>query len=286
MTGRTTRASTQRRLQLSLHTALLVVAAVVVAGGALLLAGLVNGELPGSDRWPASAALAGGVAGAGLWPLARRAAGATADRVVRGRQRSPEDVVRTFGARAREGTPVDELLGELVEALTRIFALDSAEVWRDEGGLLTVAASVRGERPAPIELDPAARRALLGGGVVGRAWLELWAPAALDARPPGGDLRVVPVTPAGALLGLVVVTRREGTGRFGTDVDHQLAELGARLGVVLHNRELDATLQDTPIASFYAPRFPGLRPVGAPVGKGYYVVYARAGELGLAVAIG
>ncbi|MBM4376807.1 MAG: ABC transporter permease subunit [Deltaproteobacteria bacterium] len=41
--------------------------------------------------------------------------------------------------------------------------------------------------------------------------------------------------------------------------------------------KLDATLQDTPIARFYAPRFPALVPVGEPVGKGYYVAFVRKG---------
>lgn len=45
--------------------------------------------------------------------------------------------------------------------------------------------------------------------------------------------------------------------------------------------KLDATLQDTPIARFYAPRFPGLVPTGAPVGKGYYVIYVDRGEVAL-----
>ena len=45
--------------------------------------------------------------------------------------------------------------------------------------------------------------------------------------------------------------------------------------------KLDATLQDTPIAIFYGPRFPGLRAVGAPVAPGHYVVYARRGETAL-----
>jgi polar amino acid transport system substrate-binding protein len=35
--------------------------------------------------------------------------------------------------------------------------------------------------------------------------------------------------------------------------------------------KLDATLQDTPIVQFYAPRFPALVRVGEPVGKGLYV---------------
>jgi polar amino acid transport system substrate-binding protein len=42
--------------------------------------------------------------------------------------------------------------------------------------------------------------------------------------------------------------------------------------------KLDATLQDTPAATFYRSRFPALRAVGAPVGHGYYVIYARKGE--------
>lgn len=42
--------------------------------------------------------------------------------------------------------------------------------------------------------------------------------------------------------------------------------------------KLQGTLQDTPIASFYAPQFEDLRPVGEPVGIGYYVMYARKGE--------
>lgn len=49
--------------------------------------------------------------------------------------------------------------------------------------------------------------------------------------------------------------------------------------------KLDATLQDTPIASFYGPRFPGLRAIGAPVGRGYYVILARKGETALVAAL-
>jgi polar amino acid transport system substrate-binding protein len=40
----------------------------------------------------------------------------------------------------------------------------------------------------------------------------------------------------------------------------------------------DATLQDLPIAVFYRKSYPGLRFVGAPVGKGYYVMYLRKGD--------
>jgi polar amino acid transport system substrate-binding protein len=49
--------------------------------------------------------------------------------------------------------------------------------------------------------------------------------------------------------------------------------------------KLDATLQDTPIAAFYGPRFPALRALGAPVGRGYYVAYVRKGETALLAAL-
>jgi polar amino acid transport system substrate-binding protein len=42
--------------------------------------------------------------------------------------------------------------------------------------------------------------------------------------------------------------------------------------------KLDATLQDRPAATFYRTRFPALRAVGDPVGRGYYVIYAHKGE--------
>lgn len=49
--------------------------------------------------------------------------------------------------------------------------------------------------------------------------------------------------------------------------------------------KLDATLQDTPIVAFYAPRFPRLKLVEAPVGRGYYTIYVRKGESALVSAL-
>ncbi len=45
--------------------------------------------------------------------------------------------------------------------------------------------------------------------------------------------------------------------------------------------KLDATVQDTPIAAFYGPRFPQLIAVGEPIAPGYYVMYVRKGETAL-----
>ncbi len=49
--------------------------------------------------------------------------------------------------------------------------------------------------------------------------------------------------------------------------------------------KVDATLQDTPIASFYGPRFAGLQPVGEPVAPGHYVIYVRQGDTALLHAV-
>jgi polar amino acid transport system substrate-binding protein len=51
------------------------------------------------------------------------------------------------------------------------------------------------------------------------------------------------------------------------------------------NGKIDACLQDTPIATFYAPRFPNVRFVGEPVGEGYYVILARKGDTALIHAL-
>ena len=48
---------------------------------------------------------------------------------------------------------------------------------------------------------------------------------------------------------------------------------------------LDATLQDTPIVAYYAPKYTKLRKVGAPVGRGYYVVFARKDDTALVSAL-
>ncbi len=49
--------------------------------------------------------------------------------------------------------------------------------------------------------------------------------------------------------------------------------------------KLDATVEDTPIAAFYGPRFPRLRRIGEPVQRGYYVMYVKKGETALLEAL-
>ncbi|MGE0734022.1 MAG: ABC transporter permease subunit [Alphaproteobacteria bacterium] len=48
---------------------------------------------------------------------------------------------------------------------------------------------------------------------------------------------------------------------------------------------LHATLQDTPIVAYYGPKYPRLRKIGAPVGHGYYVIYAHRDDATLVAAL-
>jgi len=47
---------------------------------------------------------------------------------------------------------------------------------------------------------------------------------------------------------------------------------------LVRKRQLDATVQDTPIAQHYLPQFAELRAVGAPQAPGWYVIYTRADD--------
>jgi polar amino acid transport system substrate-binding protein len=66
--------------------------------------------------------------------------------------------------------------------------------------------------------------------------------------------------------------------RFGDAIELKLyPEVTSVMGLV-EQGQLDATLQDVPIAIHYAPEFPGLRAVGVPEAPGYYVAYVRKGD--------
>ena len=237
--------SWRRWQRAALRSALTVVAALAVTVAAVAVVALVDGEFPGDSTWSVGPVIVAAAVGALSWPAARRSAVSVADRAMHGSLRSPDDLVRSFGRRASRETPDNELLVQLAEALLRTLRCASAEMWRDDdsGNLIRVV-SIPHRAPISIQLDPAARRVLAGGGVVGRAWLQMWHPALLVDRPLG-ELRVAPATHAGELLGLVVVTRLASGDRFSAVEDGSLAELGTRLGVFLHNRALDATLQTT-----------------------------------------
>jgi polar amino acid transport system substrate-binding protein len=76
----------------------------------------------------------------------------------------------------------------------------------------------------------------------------------------------------------------------GSAAEEYMTEFGGEVEVISYDgvtdaiREvetgkLDATLQDTPIASFYVKDFPELKFMGDPVAPGYYVIYSRRGDV-------
>jgi polar amino acid transport system substrate-binding protein len=119
--------------------------------------------------------------------------------------------------------------------------------------LLTRADDTRLAGPDALAAPPAGEPLRVGvlGGSAAEQWLEAHASAAL-AR------------------GALDLVRYDGNTNAMREVETQ---------------KLDATLQDTPIAAFYARRFPTLTRRGDVVGRGYYVAYVRRGEARLVAAL-
>jgi polar amino acid transport system substrate-binding protein len=105
-----------------------------------------------------------------------------------------------------------------------------------------------------------------------RSWDDL-------RRRPGGRKKRVGVLEASA-------AERYLAKEYGNDVEVvALGEEGST-GVLrsVATGQLDATLQDVPVALYYVGRgkdFPGLRPVGDPVAPGYYVIFVRKADAAL-----
>ncbi|MBL7494529.1 GAF domain-containing sensor histidine kinase [Frankia sp. AgW1.1] len=260
----------RRKAEQALLLAADVAAFALVGVGALMAAVLTLGRLPAdggagflwpalaSARTPAALIVAVGVPARRADPPAGRAA------PVR-----PDDILATFGEQTSRDVPLETTLDQLADALRRSLALRRVEIWTGAGGRLTAAvvlpdsppprAGVSGLAGAPgldladgpsqarqgssLTLTAADLVALARARVAGPGWLALWVPLLVWGRP-GAQLRVVPARASGALLGLLVVERSTEDPRFSEAEDRLLAELGTRLGTVLHNRQLDANLRE------------------------------------------
>jgi signal transduction histidine kinase len=247
VSGRRQSSGASRRLR---RTAL-VVAPVLALLGVVVVAAVVVvlllGQMPEGEQADAAIpVLVGlGVAAVAYTPVHRRLRAAMLH-AVRGERLLPEEAIDRFGDRATRGLPLDELLRQLAESLHATLALQSVEIWTSAGSHLESAMAVPSRPPRPLHLGPEQIGALLRTSTAGPAWLALWAPDLLDG--PASDApptRVVPAVHSDALVGLVAVRRAPGTDPFDDADDRALVELGRRLGVVLHNRELDAALQSS-----------------------------------------
>jgi polar amino acid transport system substrate-binding protein len=93
-----------------------------------------------------------------------------------------------------------------------------------------------------------------------------------DLKAPGRRKKVIGVLSGS---GAETYTRE----RLGDAVEIQNGYSGATDAMAdVRNGRLDATVQDLPAPLFYRNRFPELRFVGEPVGRGYYVIYLRKGD--------
>ena len=222
----------------------LAVVAAFVGAVVVVVVALASGEMPG-ERWTVGLTLVAAASGAIAWPMARTWWSRATDRLRRTATPDPDEVVRNLARRGGQELDEGDLLAEMASALLAATGASHVTIWRTRDDVLAHAVSVPADAQgtdATIEVGDEARRALSTAGVVGRAGLDLWLPT-LDL--PDGDVRGVPVTHASTVLGLVVLTRDASAPRFGPTDDVELADVGAQLGVVLHNRDLDAALRVT-----------------------------------------
>jgi signal transduction histidine kinase len=182
-----------------------------------------------------------------------------ATRRVFGARQAPDEVLRTFGSRMTRAIPMDELLLQLAESLRKTMTLTSADIYTGLGDVLERTAAVPDTGPRSLIIGDRERPVIARAGVSGSAWTSVWLPGLLDgaaggggnAASPGslgpglGQLRVAPVSHAGELLGLIVVTRPATDEQFSAEDDRVLTELARQVGLALHNARLDTALQTT-----------------------------------------
>jgi polar amino acid transport system substrate-binding protein len=98
-------------------------------------------------------------------------------------------------------------------------------------------------------------------------------------KPRGGTARIQ--------LGVLVGSAAETLGNefCGGDCDVIAYDGNTDAMREVETGKLDATIQDTPIAAFYAPRFPTLQFLDAPRGEGHYVAYVNQDEEKLLAAL-
>jgi signal transduction histidine kinase len=198
--------------------------------------------------------IAAAVAAASFAP-ARERISDWATRRVFGARQAPDEVLRTFGSRMTRAIAMDELLLQLAESLRKTMALTSADVYTGLGDVLERTAAVPDTGPRSLIIGDRERPVIARAGVSGNAWTAVWLPALIGlssapqpAAGPGagpGQLRVAPVSHAGELLGLIVVTRPATADPFSSEDDRVLTELARQVGLALHNARLDTALQTT-----------------------------------------
>ncbi|HXC19209.1 MAG TPA: histidine kinase, partial [Acidimicrobiales bacterium] len=190
------------------------------------------------------------------WAMAAAAVAAVAQLALRGRfsriatsftygaREAPDEVVRSFGTRMTRAIPMDELLLQLVESLRKTLSLASAEIFTGNGEVLDLVVSVPDRPPRSLHVTRDERLVISRAGVSGNAWASVWLPS-IAASDTLGPMRVAPISHAGELLGIIVVSKIEGAVAFREEDDRVLADLARQVGLALHNAQLDTALQSS-----------------------------------------
>ncbi|MEO9181494.1 MAG: histidine kinase, partial [Acidimicrobiales bacterium] len=190
------------------------------------------------------------------WAMAAAVVAAVAQLALRGRfariangftygaREAPDEVVRTFGTRMTRAIPMDELLLQLVESLRKTLNLTSAEIFTGNGDVLDLVVSVPDRPTRSLHVTREERTVIARAGVSGNAWASVWLPS-IATGSVTGPIRVAPISHAGELLGVMVVSRNEGAVAFREEDDRVLSDLARQVGLALHNAQLDTALQTT-----------------------------------------
>jgi signal transduction histidine kinase len=240
-TGRSNAASHADRVLVHLITML---GTVAIVAGAYLLAvrGFDKAPTSHADRdllwWAMAAAAVAAIAQLGLRGRFTR----IATSFTYGAREAPDEVVRSFGTRMTRAIPMDELLLQLVESLRKTLSLASAEIFTGNGEVLDLVVSVPDRPTRSLHVTRDERLVIARAGVSGNAWASVWLPSIVTSEMTG-PIRVAPISHAGELLGIIVVSKNEGAVAFREEDDRVLADLARQVGLALHNAQLDTALQ-------------------------------------------
>lgn len=165
----------------------------------------------------------------------------TANQLVYGERVAPDEALRTWGSRLTRAIPLDELLQQLTESLRKSMSLVSAEVYTGSEGRYELTAGVPHREAPVLHIGEKERAVVARAGVSGGTWLDVWVPTLAGSN--SACTRVAPIAHAGALLGLIVLTRSPDGDEPSDEDDRVATELARQVGLALHNVQLDSALQ-------------------------------------------
>lgn len=196
------------------------------------------------QRAPLLAATLAALGIVAIAPILKPSVASFAERFVSGDRRPVDDALRVLTNRASRTTPIDELLIDVVDALTSTLGPAGVELWRmvDTDTLECTVANPPGPRDALV-IPAAAQAALATRGVSGPHAAELWLPG-IHATPSEHHFRAAPIAYSAKFLGMLIVRRDAGADAFSDTDLATITEIARQLGLLLYNARLDSTLAD------------------------------------------